>query len=181
MDKLIEFGRKALFYVRVLSGYEERRIRYFRLQLEKHLQQAQAKKVAISKVPEQIILSEVRRMVEEMQNLNKQLEKTEADIEEYFKPIDKEAEYIVKMQLDGEEKTMKQMMKAMQEQALLEKAEAERVASSHKIDESQTSHHQASTSNPKEAEIITKMQLEVEEKTMKEMMKSRLQPALDDK
>jgi hypothetical protein len=39
MDKLLEFGRKALFYVRVLSGYEERRIRNFRLQLEKQIQQ----------------------------------------------------------------------------------------------------------------------------------------------
>lgn len=39
MDKLLEFGRKALFYARVLSGYEERRIRSFRLQVEKRLQQ----------------------------------------------------------------------------------------------------------------------------------------------
>ncbi|KAL2242829.1 UNVERIFIED_CONTAM: hypothetical protein Sindi_0400900, partial [Sesamum indicum] len=45
----------------------------------------------------------------------------EAAIEEYFKPIDKEAEYIMKMQLEGEEKTMREMMKAMQTQALLEK------------------------------------------------------------
>lgn len=39
-------------------------------------QKAQAKKAAINKVPEQIILSEVRRMVEEMQALNKKLEET---------------------------------------------------------------------------------------------------------
>lgn len=39
MDKLLEFGRRALFYVRVLSGYEERRIRSFRLELEKRLKQ----------------------------------------------------------------------------------------------------------------------------------------------
>ncbi|KAI4356589.1 hypothetical protein L6164_000601 [Bauhinia variegata] len=178
MDKLIQFGRKALFYARVLSGYEERRIRSFRLQIEKHLQQTQARKAAISKVPEQIILSEVRRMVEEMQALNKQLEKTEADIEEYFKPIDKEAEYIMKIQLDGEEKTMKQMMKAMQEQALLEKAEAESIASRHKLDESQTSHDQVSATNPKEAETTTNLQLEGKEKTIKEMMKSLQQQAL---
>lgn len=37
MDKVLEFGRRALFYVKVLSGYEERRIRSFRLELEKRL------------------------------------------------------------------------------------------------------------------------------------------------
>ena len=37
MKKVLEFGRKAMFYVRVLSGYEERRIRSYRLQLEKRL------------------------------------------------------------------------------------------------------------------------------------------------
>ncbi|PIN02981.1 hypothetical protein CDL12_24500 [Handroanthus impetiginosus] len=128
MDKLLEFGRKAMFYVRVLSGYEERRIRSYRLQLQQRLQQAQERKAALKKVPEQIILSEVRRMVEDMQSLNKKLEETEAAIEEYFKPIDKEAEFIMKMQLEGEEKTMREMVKAMQTQALLEKAEAEKTA-----------------------------------------------------
>lgn len=39
MDKLLEFGRKAMFYVRVLSGYEERRIRSYRLQLQQRLAQ----------------------------------------------------------------------------------------------------------------------------------------------
>lgn len=39
MDKLLEFGRKAMFYVRVLSGYEERRIRSYRLQLQRRLEQ----------------------------------------------------------------------------------------------------------------------------------------------
>lgn len=95
-------------------------------------------------------------MVEEMQALNKKLEETvsiqlkhflsvfnskfwvrsgcdlrllkqEAAIEEYFKPIDKQAEMIMKTQLEGEEKTMKEMMKAMQQQALLEKEEIEKL------------------------------------------------------
>lgn len=52
----------------------------------------------------------------------------EAQIEEYFKPIDKEAEMIMKTQLEGEERTMKEMMKAMHQQALLEKTEAEKEA-----------------------------------------------------
>lgn len=47
--------------------------------------------------------------------------KQEAAIDEYFKPIDKQAEMIMKIQLKGEEKTVKEMMKAMQGQALLEK------------------------------------------------------------
>ncbi|KAM3709705.1 hypothetical protein ACJW31_02G192900 [Castanea mollissima] len=76
MNKLLDFGRKALFYVRVLSGYEERRIRSFRLELEQRMKQAQERKAALRKVPEQAILAEVRRMVEEMQNLNKKLEET---------------------------------------------------------------------------------------------------------
>ncbi|XP_012070090.1 uncharacterized protein LOC105632341 isoform X3 [Jatropha curcas] len=89
---------------------------------------AEERKAALRKIPEQAILSEVRRMVEEMQTLNKKLEETEAAIEEYFKPIDKEAEIIMKMQLEGEDKSMKEMMKAMQTQATLEKAEAEKTA-----------------------------------------------------
>ncbi|KAL8538619.1 hypothetical protein ACS0TY_000582 [Phlomoides rotata] len=104
MDKLLEFGKRAMFYVRVLSGYEERRIRSYRIQLQQHLQQAQARKAALNKVPEQLIISEVRKMVEEMQALNKKLEETEAAIEDYFKPIDNQAEMIMKAQLDGEEK-----------------------------------------------------------------------------
>jgi len=117
-----------MFYVRVLSGYEERRIRSYRLQLQKRLQQSEERKAAVRRIPEQIILTEVRRMVEDMQAMNKKLEETEAAINEYFKPLDKEAEIIMNTQLDGEEKTMREMMKAMQTQALLEKAEADRIA-----------------------------------------------------
>lgn len=115
-----------MFYVRVLSGYEERRIRSYRLQLQQRLQKAEEKKVALRKVPEQIILSEVRQMVRDMQSMNKKLEETEAAIEEYFKPIDKDAEILMKTQLEGEEKTMREMMKAMQSRALLEQAEVDK-------------------------------------------------------
>lgn len=38
--------------------------------------QANQRKAEINRLPEQIVLSEVRRMVEEMQNLNKQIENT---------------------------------------------------------------------------------------------------------
>jgi uncharacterized protein with HEPN domain len=38
--------------------------------------QAQERKAALRKIPEQAILGEVRRMVEEMQTLNKKLEET---------------------------------------------------------------------------------------------------------
>lgn len=58
----------------------------------------------------------------------------EAAIEEYFKPLDKEAERIMKVQLEGEEKRMREMMSAMQQQALLEKAEAEKNAKVHSVD-----------------------------------------------
>ncbi|XP_010531678.1 PREDICTED: uncharacterized protein LOC104807925 [Tarenaya hassleriana] len=128
MNKLLEFGRKAMFYVRVLSGYEERRIRNYRLQLEKRLQMAQQKKDEINRLPEQLILSEVRRMVEEMQNLNKQLEETEANIEEYFKPIDVQAESIMEIQLQGEKKTVEQMLAATQDHTFKKIEEAEKRA-----------------------------------------------------
>lgn len=126
MKKLIEFGRKAMFYIRVLSGYEERRIRSHRLQLQQRLQQAEERKAAVRKIPEQMILSEVRRMVEEMQALNKKLEDTEAAINDYFKPLDQQAEEVVKMQLKGDEKRKDELMEAMQRQALLEMAQAEK-------------------------------------------------------
>ncbi|KAL2902600.1 Laminin subunit gamma-3 [Bienertia sinuspersici] len=124
MKKLLDFGRKALFYVRVLSGYEERRIRSYRLNLEKRLRLAQEKKIAVTKVPEQIMLSEVRRMVQEMQNLNKQLEDMENDINEYFKPIDKEVETLMNLQMEKDKATA-EMMGSMYKQALLEKAETQ--------------------------------------------------------
>ncbi|KAF9613653.1 hypothetical protein IFM89_009541 [Coptis chinensis] len=153
MNKIVEFGRKFIFYARVLSG------------------QAQERKAALRKIPEQTILTEVRRMVEEMQTLNKKLEETfltlqrskpqvsgtltmvrlwrshegnasgtskylsrclgtptEAAIEDYFKPIDKEAAIMMDVQLKGEEKNMKEMVQVMQQQALLEKAELDKTA-----------------------------------------------------
>ncbi|CAN6464953.1 unnamed protein product [Victoria cruziana] len=113
MNKLREFGQKAMFFIRIISGYEERQIRSYRLQLEKRLQHAKVRKEALKRIPEQVILSEVRRMVEEMQALNKKLDDTEGAINEYFKPIDKEAEIIMAMQLEGEERKMRAMEKAM--------------------------------------------------------------------
>lgn len=117
-----------MFYVRVLSGYEERRIRNYRLQLEKRIQQAQQRKAEINRLPEKVVLSEVRRMVEQMQNLNKQIENTEAQIEDYFKPIDKQAGTIMEVQLESEKKTMGTMMNATQEETIRKIEEAERLA-----------------------------------------------------
>lgn len=117
-----------MFYVRVLSGYEERRIRNYRLQLEKRIQQAQQRKAEINRLPEKVVLSEVRRMVEQMQNLNKQIENTEAQIEDYFKPIDKQAGTVMEVQLESEKKTMGTMMNATQEETIRKIEEAERLA-----------------------------------------------------
>ena len=163
MSKLLEFGRRMLFYVRVMSGYEERKIRNFRHRLENHLQQAQARKAAINKVPEQIILSEVRRMIQDMQALNKRLEQAEATIEEYFKPLDKEAEAVMKMQLEGEERSSNMMIEALQQHAALKQAKTEKIANMQQIDQSEI--------NPQEAEILTKL-IGGDEKSLKEMMES---------
>ena len=116
MDKLVQFGRKAWFVVRVMSGYEERRIRSYRLQLQQRLQQAQAKKKEIEKQPEQVILSEVRQVVQQMQALNQHLEEAETAIDEYFKPIDKNAQILIDMQMEKEEKQMKEMLQVMRGQ-----------------------------------------------------------------
>ncbi|CAD6263676.1 unnamed protein product [Miscanthus lutarioriparius] len=162
MDKLLQFGRKVWFIVRVMSGHEERRIRSYRLQLQKRLEmasvffptncmdnvvvpkcplivetfpckmegkwysravlrEAQARKEELRKQPEQVILSEVRQVVQQMQALNQHLDEAEAAIDEYFKPIDKNAKIIADLQLEKEEKQMKDMAKVMQEQIKMQR------------------------------------------------------------
>lgn len=136
MDKLRQFGRKAWFIVRVMSGYEEKRIRSYRLQLQKRIEMAQARKEELQKLPEKVILSEVRQAVQKMQAVNQQLDEAEAAIDEYFKPIDKNAKIIADMQLEKEEKQTKEMTKLMQEQMkmrreiMMARAEAASVESS---------------------------------------------------
>ncbi|KAK1258478.1 hypothetical protein QJS04_geneDACA017266 [Acorus gramineus] len=125
MKKLLEFGRRAMFVIRVMSGYEERRIRSYRLHLEKRLQEAQQRRAALRKVPEHVILSEMRRMVGEMQALNQKLEEAEAAIGEYFKPIDQNVDMIMDMQLKREKDQMMDIFKATQSGELLAQAEAE--------------------------------------------------------
>lgn len=83
----------------------------------------------------------------------------EAAVEEYFKPLDKEAEFIMKMQLQGEEKTTEMMMKALEEQALLQ-TNAGKTTSMHQADNFETNQ---------------------EEKTLKEMMKAMQQQVLLEK
>lgn len=51
----------------------------------------------------------------------------------------------MKMQLEGEEKTMREMMKAMQQQALLEKTESNKTAKVHDIDTDQNQDPSSST------------------------------------
>nr|GEV48261.1 hypothetical protein [Tanacetum cinerariifolium] len=70
----------------------------------------------------------------------------EAAINEYLKPVDKQAEMIVEMQLKEEEKTMKQMMQAMKEQALLNKEESERNANLKIAETKQETHPTAAIS-----------------------------------
>lgn len=92
----------------------------------------------------------------------------EVAIEEYFKPLDKEAEIIMQMQLQREEKTSEMMMSALEQQALLQKDEAGKTADN------------AST-NLKESEIMMKMPIGEEENTLKEMMTAMQQQILLEK
>lgn len=135
-----------MFLVRVLSGYEERRIRAYRLLLQEKIEKAQAKKAELRRDPEKLILSEVRRMVEEMQSLNRRLEETEAAIDDYLKPIDKNVNMIVNMQLEKEEQQSKEMIRAMQEQALHHKEMATRQAELNSVDTSHQIQDAASSS-----------------------------------
>ncbi|KMZ57979.1 hypothetical protein ZOSMA_7G00080 [Zostera marina] len=134
MDKLLEIGRRAIFVLRVISGYEERRIRSYRLQLQKQIEQAQERKAVVTKIPEQLILSEIRKMVEEMQMVNRKLEEAEASIEEYFKPFDKDVEMLMNMKLGKDEKKLETMVEDIQEQAL-SKNTAEKIAKTVSLDE----------------------------------------------
>lgn len=86
----------------------------------------------------------------------------EVAIEEYFKPLDKEAEFLMKMQLQGEEKTSEMMMKALQEQAMRRQAEAEKSTSVHQTENVET--------NQKEPETLVTTCIGEEEKTLKDNM-----------
>lgn len=154
MDKLVQFGRKAWFVVRVLSGYEERRIRSYRLQLHKRLEMAQARKEEVRKQPEQIILSEVRQVVQQMQTLNQHLEEAETAIDEYFKPIDKNAQIITDMQMEKEEKQMKEMAKVMQEQIKMQREIAMRRAEAAAVEPIDTQASEATVENPPKQETV---------------------------
>lgn len=76
----------------------------------------------------------------------------EATFDDYLKPINKQAEIIMKTQLEGEENSMKDMMKAMQTRALLEKYEAERKANVNDADANQSN---------KETEPTTKQHAQI--------------------
>lgn len=77
----------------------------------------------------------------------------ESAIEEYFKPIDKEAEALMKMQLEGEERTMKNMVKVMQQQALFEKAEAGKVTSTLQTDKNEHNQNLASDTTHQKTQL----------------------------
>lgn len=61
----------------------------------------------------------------------------EAAIEEYLKPFDKNAKIIMNMQMEKEEKSAKEMLKAMHEEAILKKSEQERIVNLSGVTESQ--------------------------------------------
>ena len=91
----------------------------------------------------------------------------ETAIEDYFKPLDKEAEIIMKMQIQGEERTSEIMMQALEKQATLQQAEAEKNASKHQVNNAET--------NMNESEMME------EEKTLTEMLKALQQEVLLEK
>ncbi|MBA0718601.1 hypothetical protein Golax_006341 [Gossypium laxum] len=59
----------------------------------------------------------------------------------------------MKIQLDGEEKTMKEMMATMQRQALLEKMEAEKIANTHQPDTNQGNQDATTSSRSQDAQM----------------------------
>lgn len=57
----------------------------------------------------------------------------EAAIDDFLKPINMEAEAIIKMQLEGEENRTKEMMNILQKQAFLEKHQVEKLISAENV------------------------------------------------
>ncbi|KAI8538098.1 hypothetical protein RHMOL_Rhmol09G0075600 [Rhododendron molle] len=95
-------------------------------------------------MPERMILSQVRQMVEEMQALNKKRQL----LMSISSPLTRRLEIVMKMQLEGEEKAMREMVKTMQSQALLEKTEAERLANVTNSEANQHVQEKVPTSSP---------------------------------
>lgn len=116
---------------RVMFGIEERSIRAQNIELQKKLMRMREQKATLERVPEQMILSEIRKVVEEMQKLNESLDKTEEAVQKYLEPVRKEAHLIMEAQLEKEEKLMRELMQATyqnmpQEGAALSKEEISR-------------------------------------------------------
>lgn len=91
------------------------------------------RKAILERVPEQMILSEIRKVVQEMQKLNETLDKTEETVQKYLDPVRTEAHLIMEAQLEKEEKLMRELMQATyqdmpQEGAALSKEEIMRQA-----------------------------------------------------
>eukprot|EP01018_Ginkgo_biloba_P016285 Gb_37562 [translate_table: standard] len=118
MDQFLGFGRRVWFICRVFFGIEERSIRAHRVEFQKRLMLMRERKAALERLPEQVVLSELRKVVDEMQRLSQALTDTEKTVEKYFEPLHKQARLIVEAQLEGEEKIMREMMKATQENML---------------------------------------------------------------
>lgn len=69
----------------------------------------------------------------------------EAAVDDYFKPINMEAETIVKMQLEGEENRTKDMMNILQKQAFLDRLQAEKLISAENVGTNKHDQDKAST------------------------------------
>ncbi|GLJ25741.1 hypothetical protein SUGI_0492890 [Cryptomeria japonica] len=108
-----------------MFGIEERSIRAQNVALHKKLMQTREQKAMLDKVPEQMILSEVRKVVENMQRLNDSLTKTEKDVEKYFKSMRKDANAVIDGRLEAEEATMRDIvqMQLSNQNMLQEKSE----------------------------------------------------------
>lgn len=133
MDRFLGFGRRLWFVCRVMFGIEERNIRAQNIELQKKLILMREKKAILERLPEQMILSEIRKVVEEMQKLNETLDKTEETVQKYLEPVRTEAHLIMEAQLEKEEKLMRELMQAThqnmpQEGAALSKEEIMRQA-----------------------------------------------------
>lgn len=95
-----------------MLGIEERSIRAQNIELQKKLMRMRERKAALERVPEQMILSEIRKVVEEMQKLNESLDKTEEAVQKLLEPVRKEAHLIMEAQLEKEENVMRELMQA---------------------------------------------------------------------
>eukprot|EP00252_Welwitschia_mirabilis_P022622 TRINITY_DN6175_c0_g1_i1.p1 TRINITY_DN6175_c0_g1~~TRINITY_DN6175_c0_g1_i1.p1 ORF type:complete len:184 (+),score=44.34 TRINITY_DN6175_c0_g1_i1:249-800(+) len=113
MDRFLRYGRRMWLMCKIFFGVEERNIRALNIELQKRAMKLREQKALLAKGPEEMVLSEVRRLIEEMHRLNQTLDNTDKKFKELLAPLRKEANMLMEAQLESEKMLMKDMIQIM--------------------------------------------------------------------